>query len=141
MKKLLATILISFSISFVAAQDKTEPIDSSQYAWLYIYRSDKFDLGIVKYDIKLNDSTLCTVRNHNRFIIPVKQFGPGMLSAEMEFKIKLKVDLKPGEKYYIWCSLNPGLVVSNPRLTLAKPEKGPKEFEKAKGVINEKLNQ
>lgn len=111
-----------------------EAVDSSlNYALLYIYRPKNFNGSAIGYDIYLDDSLLCRAVNNSKYEIKVYQTGKHKLWAKTEAKAIVPVNLVPGKKYYVKCTIQTGLWVGQPSMNLIDPMQGEEEYAIVKG--------
>ncbi len=148
MKKhfLLIAVLLILSAAFnqpVFAQDtiKTQDTakinkpestgltDERQFATIYIYRPRNFTGSAISYNIYLNDSLVCHIKNNTKYAIRVYKEGSVELSAKTEQKRKVNLNLKFGGEYYLKCGVTMGVLVGRPDLNLIFPEQGRLDFE------------
>lgn len=136
--KLLFFLMIS--ISSFAQNDATsnetgtsinlneKELDTSKYAILYLYRPRNPVGGLVGYNIKFDDSTICKLKNNRKFSMRLYKEGIFKIwPANEEKKIDIKV--KFGEEYYVKFMMVSGLVGAHPELNLINPEQGRIEYE------------
>jgi hypothetical protein len=139
-KLLLISILIGPSL--FAQSDSTNNAkpgdDPGSYATLYVYRPDAIGGSFVSYDLYLNDSLLCRVKNNTKFILKLYKEGPFKIWAKSGLKYEAELFVKFGESYYLLCGVNAGLPHSTPYFTIRDEGIGQKEFKTVKGRKNKK---
>jgi len=108
-------------------QNESQP-DASKYATLYLYRPKNAVGGLVGYNIKLDDSIICKLKNNKRFSIRLYQEGPIKIWPNNEEK-KMEIKVKSGEEYFVKFMMVSGLVGAHPELNLINPEQGRAEYD------------
>ena len=79
-------------------------LNSSDYATLYIYRNSGEGFAN-NYDLYLDNTLICKVRNRWKESIKVTQARAYILWAETGEKAELPITIQLGKKYYIRCSV------------------------------------
>ncbi|WP_143059187.1 hypothetical protein [Chitinophaga arvensicola] len=106
--------------------------DTASYALLYIYRPDT-DLGAgISYNVLLDDSVVCRVKNSTSFLIKVYKTGTAKISAKTETRKEVTLDIRPGKAYFIKCTIAPGGFVGRPELNVIEASPGLYEFNAVK---------
>lgn len=132
MKKLSFFLLAIFLFSSaLKAQQNSTGSNDNNYATLYLYRFYN-GMAIQPYGVKLNDSLICYMESGSAFEVKIAKTGKVLLTAKTESTRKLELNLKPGEKYYILCTLDPGFMQYNANLKLVSNEKGEKQYAEVK---------
>ena len=115
--------------------------DTATYALLYIYRPD-IERSI-SYNVSLNDSVVCRIRNNSRYLIKVSKAGLAKISARTESRAEVLIDIQPGKAYFVKCSTFPGGFIGRPKIEIIETYKGFQEFnameEKPKEEIKEPI--
>lgn len=109
-----------------ADSEETDP--SLDYALLYVYRTGGPGL-IINYNLSLGDSVLCRVTNRFAQEIKIYKQGPNELSAKTEARSVIPIDIQKGRKYYLRCSVTPGITIGRPGLELIGSKAGSREYE------------
>jgi hypothetical protein len=126
-------LILLISICFISQAQQTDS-SGNRYATLYVYRPRTFEGSIISYDLHAGDSVICKVKNGSQHIIQLRQGGDLELWAKIgkEEKASVKINVEPGQKYYLRCDYTP-------TLNLVTPEQGQQEFSEAnkKGAGNE----
>jgi hypothetical protein len=104
-------------------QNESHP-DTSKYATLYLYRPKNAVGGLVGYNIKLDDSTICKLKNNKRFSIRLYKEGTVKIWPNNEEK-KMEIKVKSGEEYFVKFMMVSGLVGAHPELNLINSELRP----------------
>jgi hypothetical protein len=107
--------------------------DSAAYALLYVYRPNALGGSFVSYNLYLDDSLLCRVKNNTRFIFKLYKEGLAKVSAKAGVTYNVELNVKFGESYYIFCALDAGFPHSTPHLLIKDESIGSKDFEMVKG--------
>lgn len=136
MKNKLGLILLVLGAVFttrIFAQDvinnsTAKETDKTKYATIYIYRPRNYVGSIINYNIHLNDTVVCRIKNNTKYAIKVFKEGPSDLWAETEQKRKVHLDIKFGQSYYLKCGVTMGLFAGRPDLTLIYPEQGKLDY-------------
>lgn len=102
------------------------------YAKLYVYRPSGPG-QLVGYNLFLDDSLLCKVKNNSKQEIIVKQFGKHIISASTESKFELSINIEQGKEYYIRCGIVMGAFVGRPKMYLIEKPIGKSEYKALKG--------
>jgi hypothetical protein len=115
--------------------------DTAQYATLYLYRPKNAVGGLVGYNIKLDDSTICKLKNGRKFSLRLHKEGNMKIWPGTEDK-KININVKFGEEYFVKFAMVSGLVGAHPELNLINSEQGREEFDalqdkKAKADLKE----
>ena len=126
--------LLSISFSSLQAQQPGDSpvvasMDTAHYATLYIYRLKNFVGSMVGYNIHVNDSVVCRIKNNTKFMVKLYKEGPTEIWAETEQKRKVKVDVKFGQEYFLKCGLSMGVFVGRPEIMLVYPEQGRLDYD------------
>jgi hypothetical protein len=103
-------------------------LDSSKYATLHLYRPKNAVGGLVGYNIKLDDSTICKLKNNRKFSIRLYKEGPVKIWPSNEDR-KIDIKVKFGEEYFVKFAMVSGLVGAHPELNLINSEQGRVEFD------------
>jgi len=101
------------------------------YAILNVYRYSGVG-AFVGYDLYLNDSVICRVKNNFKTTIHIRKDGLSTLWAKTESKTQVPIDLKPGKEYFLRCGMTMGVFVGHPSLDLVDRKTGKAEFESFK---------
>jgi hypothetical protein len=114
---------------------------TSKYATLHLYRPKNAVGGLVGYNIKLDDSTICKLKNNRKFSIRLYKEGVFKIWPATEEK-KIDIKVKFGEEYFVKFAMVSGLVGAHPELNLINPDQGRLEFDsmadkKAKNKSND----
>ena len=123
------TLLISTQAQDTTVSQNKDTISEAPYATVYVYRLKNYTGSLISYNIHLNDSVLCRIKNNTKYAIKVYKEGPGELWAETEQKRKVKVDIKFGQSYYLRCGVSMGVFAGRPDLTLVYPEQGKLDYD------------
>ena len=133
----LALILLTF-FSFptsgqVSQMTNTSNTDTTKFATFFIYGTNTIAYD---YDIYLNDSMICIIKNKTRYVIKVYKEGTAELSSKAKDDRKIKVTIKFGQEYYLKCThiLSVGGLFGRwqPEINLILSEQGRLEFENLK---------
>ncbi len=110
---------------------KVDSISDVDYAVLNIYRYSGAG-SLVGYDLYLEDSVICRVKNNFKTTIHIARQGLSRLWARTETKDEILIDFKHGRTYYLRCGLTMGILVGHPTLELIENDKARLEFESFK---------
>jgi len=108
-------------------RNESQP-DTSKYAMLHLYRPKNPVGGLVGYNIKLDDSIICKLKNNKKFSIRIYKEGLVKIWPNNEEK-KLGIKVKPGEEYFVKFVMVSGLVGAHPELNLINSDQGRVEFD------------
>lgn len=100
--------------------------DTATYALLYIYRPDRG--SSIPYNVLLDDSIICRIRNSSKYLIKVSKAGVAKVSARTESRAEVSIDIEPGKAYFVECATLPGGFIGRPKLTVVDAYKGFYEF-------------
>jgi len=116
--------------SIVMGQDVCNPVDSTQYATVYICRPfNVFGAG-VGFVIRKGEVKLFKLRNSSIREVKIYQPGPTTLSAKCVDRVsKITVDIELGKSYFISCTPRISYLFANPKLQLVDNERGKKEYQ------------
>lgn len=129
--RITAQILRIKNISKYILQSK-EAIPNLDYAILNIYRHSNGYGALVSYNLHLNDSVICRVKNKFKTSINIKKPGKYYLWAKTESKTEIPINIELGKIYYIKCGVGMGAFVGHPKLELIDNNIGKPEFESIK---------
>ena len=136
MKPTIFILLLLVSDLLTNAQTDTIPQnskDSSSCAWLYVYRPKSFVGAAIGYDLHMDDSVICRIKNNSKYAIPLVKEGKTEIWAKSEQKVKFVINVKCGKTYYIKCGIKMGIIVGRPEMSMVAPEQGEVEYESVKG--------
>ena len=102
--------------------------DSSIVAILYVYRPKDFYAALISYDIHLNDSIICRLKNNSRYEIKLYKEGKTVIGVKKKSNEAVTFDIKPGEEYFFKFLPN-----SLPKLNIIDKARGRVEYEALKG--------
>ena len=111
---------------------KDDSPDTSRYATLYLYRPKNAVGGLVGYNIYVNDSVICKLKNNMKVAVRLYKEGPVKIWPHTETK-KVEVNIRFGEEYFIKFAMVSGLVGAHPELNLINAEQGKAEYTSMKG--------
>lgn len=103
--------------------------DNPNYALLYIYRPEVPDGYLREYNIHLNDSILCRVKNDSKYEIKLYKKGINAVWAETEARDSVLMNVKFGQEYFLKCTLKMGIIIGRPDMELIPKEQGRYEYE------------
>ena len=103
--------------------------DKPDYALLYIYRPEIADGYSREYNIHLNDSVICRIKNNSNYEIKLRKKGINAIWAETEARDSVLVNVKFGEEYFLKCTLKMGVIIGRPDMELMPKEQGRFEYE------------
>ena len=106
--------------------------DNPNYALLYVYRPEIPDGYYREYNIHLNDSIICRIKNNTLYQIKLYKKGVNALWAETEARDSVLIDVKFGEEYFLKCTLKMGVIIGRPDMELIPKEQGRYEYEHMK---------
>jgi len=109
--------------------DSSKSPTDKPFATIFIYRPRNFTGAAISYNIRLNDSVICRIKNNTKYEIKVYKEGPAEISAETEQKRKVNINVKFGEQYYLKCGITMGVMVGRPEINLIYPEQGRLDYE------------
>lgn len=126
---LLLTLLLLCESTLLWSQNKP-----AKFATLYLYRPKKMLGAPIKFTVHMDSpditgKELKKMRNNSFFIIKLYTEGQTTFYAKTEVKESVMVNVKYGEKYYLRCSMVPGLTFPRPKLEFIETAKGEKEFD------------
>ena len=102
--------------------------DTASYALLFVYRPRSGKGSIIQFNIHADDSQICRVSNGSYFRIKLFKKGPTSIWARTESRMDLSIDVKPGQIYFLKCSVAMGVMVGEPDFELIDPYNGYQEF-------------
>jgi hypothetical protein len=143
MKKNSFTFLVIFCALRVGAQTTTDVkfaaqnvgTDSSQskYATLCVYRQKNLVGSLVSYELHVNDSAVCRIRNNTKYVIHLDKPGQVELWARTEQKTSVKMNVELGKTYYLKCGVKTGLIEGRPELEIIQPAQGELDYAGVQG--------
>lgn len=108
------------------------PVNRADAATVYIYRPKAFMGFALRPTVMLDGKDLVNIGNGKLY---TGYFSPGTYKFEMDDKKSgAKLDLKPGEAYYMRVEIVPGLWKGGGRMTLMDPRQGSTEIEGLEAV-------
>jgi hypothetical protein len=108
--------------------------DTIPYATLYVYRQKHWGGAHVSYDLHIEDSIICRVRNDSKYIIKLYKEGKTIFWAKTEKKATKEIDIKYGMAYYLKCDVTTsGVFVMRPTLQLMYTDYGEFDFKGVEG--------
>jgi hypothetical protein len=135
--RILFLLFISINLSAQNNSQQNEPgtsinvkehqPDTATYATLYLYRPKNAVGGLVGYNIKLDDSTICKLKNGRKFSIRLYKEGLVKIWPNNEER-KIDINVKFGEAYFVKFGMVSGLVGAHPELNLINQDQGRLEF-------------
>lgn len=112
--------------------DEQEPfIEGADYAVLNVYRYPGFG-SLIGYNLYLNDSIICRVKNNFKRTIQIKESGQDTIWAKTESKKSIPITIEKGKSYFLRCGIEMGFFVGKPTLELVDYKTGKKEFKSFK---------
>jgi len=122
------TFLFLFSVCSTAllAQDSL--------AIVYFYREGKFAGSFVGYDVMHNGTTIGRIKSNSVFTYQSKG-GLQTFMATTEGASSMKIELAPGNTYFIECGLGVGVMVGRPTFRQATNTEARKKIEKINSVV------
>ena len=123
---LLGLILLTFlafpTLGQANAMPDTTNTDTSKFATFYIYRPKMPNGGFpINFNIYLNDSIICRIKNNTKYTIKVYTEGAADFSLKNK-KTKIKINIKFEQEYYL-------KFVEGSGINFVHPEQGRFEFE------------
>jgi hypothetical protein len=103
-----------------------------EYAILYAYRPSGSG-ALIGYNLHLGDSVICRMKNYSKYEIRLYKEGPTTLWARTEAKASIPLNVKFGEEYFLKCTIQMGLVVGEPNLSLIDKGLGGEGYEVISG--------
>jgi hypothetical protein len=98
------------------------------HAIFYVYRPSGSGF-LVNYDLHLDDSVICRVKNNFKTIIRIYKEGRSHIWARTESKTEVPLNIKHGKEYYIRCGINMGFLLGRPSINLVDESVGEKEYQ------------
>jgi hypothetical protein len=102
--------------------------DSSTFAILYVYRPHDLLGAAISFNIHLNDSIICRLKNNSRYEIKLYKEGKAVIRIKKKSKEAVTFDIKPGEEYFFKFIPN-----SRPKLNIIDKARGRVEYAALKG--------
>jgi hypothetical protein len=109
-----------------------QQIDTSKYATLYIYRFKRFEEWLKGYNIHLEDSVICKIKNNSKISIKLYREGKVNLWVKSKQKDEVVLDIKFGEDYYLKLEIITGVLSYEPELSLIDKVQGKIDYSKVK---------
>lgn len=106
--------------------------DTASYALLCVYRP-RSGLGtLVQYNLHVNDSIVCRVKNGGSYQVKIYNPDQALLWARTEKRTEITVNFQPGKAYFLRCSVGVGALVGRPVFDIMDEYTGVMEFNAAK---------
>lgn len=125
--RITAKILKIEAAETITATTPQNDTDTAGYATLHIYRYSGAG-PLIGYNLYLNDSLLCRVKNNFKETVKIESEGKQLLWAKTESKTELPIAIEKGKSYYLRCGITVGAVVGRPNLQLVDRKTGIIEF-------------
>lgn len=111
-------------------KNKSRLPEDADYALIHFYRPGAGAGALLGYKIKdANDSIVGRLRNNEKFIYKTKNFGVQSFYGTLETKKEIKINVEKGKEYFVRCSVNMGVVLGRPEISLIENHIGMKEYE------------
>ncbi len=108
-------------------------VDSTwDYAKLYVYRPQGQG-ALIGYNLHLDDSLLCRVKNNSKQEIIIRQAGKFIIWASTETKEEVPIIIEKGKEYYLRCGVGMGAFVGRPKMYLIENAIGKVQYKKVRG--------
>lgn len=120
--------LVSQKRNAAEAEIKAMMPDTASYALLCVYRPKSGYGWALEYNLHVNDSTVCRVKNGEKYLIKMYNTGKTRIWARTESKAEVTADVQPGRVYFVRCSAIMGAIVGRPKLKLVDEQTGTQEF-------------
>ncbi|AQG78269.1 hypothetical protein [Spirosoma montaniterrae] len=133
------TLTLAFALACIAltvrAQTTEPPIDSAQYARIYVYRPFFVFSSLIGFGLRKDGVKVAKLRNNSGR--EIKVYRPDIIaistkSIERQSSVQLNVEL--GKKYFIRCKPRLSYLTVNPKLQLVDAESGEREY---KDIVKE----
>ncbi|WP_341834364.1 hypothetical protein WJU16_15320 [Chitinophaga pollutisoli] len=106
--------------------------DTASYALLCVYRP-RSGLGtLVQYNLHVNDSMVCRVKNGGSYQVKIDPASQALLWARTEKRTEVTVDFQPGKVYFLRCAVGVGALVGRPVFDIMDDYTGAMEFNETK---------
>ena len=116
-----------------SAQNIGTDSSQNQYATLYVFRQKNLVGSLVSYELHVNDSAVCRIKNNSKYVIHLDKPGEVELWARTEQKASVKINVELGKAYYLKCGVKTGLIEGRPELELTLPSQGGLDFAAVQG--------
>jgi len=128
---LYAPVLPEYKISNESTTDAiiTQLSDTDHFALLYVYRLKDTVTFQPGYNLYMNDSAICHVRNRSKTALKLYKEGPTVFSAATEYKVSTTVNVKFGKVYFLRCGTIMGSITQVPHLEQVPYDKAIAEYE------------
>lgn len=139
----LLLILFTFSQTYCQT-DTIQPApasnlrDTAHYCTIYVYRQRNMVGSLAGYNLHLNDSVICRVKNNSKYAVRIYHEGIAKIWAKTEKKADVTIKLEFGKSYYLRCGLTMGLIAARPLVELVIPEQGKLDYDAVEGRKNDK---
>lgn len=91
---------------------------SADYSLLYVCRPRNYYGSAIKYNLHLDDSVMCRVKNAQQYKIQLTKIGNVKIWSRTEARKTIELDVEPGKVYFLNCYVEPGLFVGRPSFKL-----------------------
>lgn len=102
--------------------------DTASYAILYVYRPRRGTGSAIQFNLHVDDSVVCRVRNGGMYVVKMRNKGDTRLWARTESRKEVNLFVKPGKAYFLKCYVKYGVFVGEPEFDLVDPIQGYQEF-------------
>ncbi|NDP28506.1 MAG: hypothetical protein GZ087_13935 [Flavobacterium sp.] len=111
-------------------KNKSRLSEDSDYALIHFYRPNSGAGSMLGYKIKdKNDSIVGRLRNGEKFIYKTKKFGIQNFYGTLETKEEVTINIEKGKEYFVRCSVNMGVALGRPEISLTENYVGMKEYD------------
>ncbi|WP_109697698.1 DUF2846 domain-containing protein [Chitinophaga deserti] len=112
--------------------------DTASYALLCVYRPKSGSGALVQYNVHVNDSMVCRVKNGGSYLVKIYHPDQARVWARTEKREEVVLNFQAGKAYFLRCSVGMGAFVGRPVFDVIDAAMGIREFNgtKAEKVVD-----
>lgn len=102
--------------------------DTASYAVLYVYRPASYYGSLISYQLNADDQPIGRVPNGAAYRVKLYKEGLTEIWAKTEARISKTIDVQHGKAYFLRCSVQMGVFVGEPQLSIVDAARGYKGY-------------
>lgn len=106
--------------------------DTATYAVLYVYRPAVYQGSLISYQLNADDMPIGRVPNGAAYRVKLIKEGPTEIWAKTEARIGKTIDIQHGKAYFLRCTVQMGVFVGEPQLSVVDLMKGYEEYNRTR---------
>ena len=123
-------MVLTLSATNITRAQETQSTSADESSKIYLYRP-KSPVGMaVVYSVFINEDHIGIAKNGFTKVYEITEPGEIEIWGETEKKMSLKLDVEPGNEYYVKCGVKMGTLTGRPKFTVESSAKGKKTYNK-----------